>query len=137
MNQQDSPELPIEADPSAVEQISQPVAEPTGRFNDLERELALTLQQMRTQVCALGVSCVIISLALSLFVWNQNGQLSRAAANRTQRTEQIQQSLELWMPALNELAAYSSANPELRAIFTRHGLRLEDESASPGGPAPQ
>jgi hypothetical protein len=138
-NESESPELPIEDQAGAVEEIIEPTQEesvPAADPDEISQELALALQQMRTQICALGLCFVIVSVALSLFVWKQNSNLALSIKNRGQQVEQLKGSLELWMPALNELAAYSSANPELRTIFNRHGLQIGQQQPGAGTAAP-
>lgn len=100
------------------------------------------VQQLRTLVCGLGAGLLLVSLALSAFVYKQNRNLTGAISGRERQVEQLQANQKPLIFALNELGKYSVGKPELIAVFTRHGIQITAPSATsapisaPTAPAP-
>jgi hypothetical protein len=91
------------------------------------------VQQLRTLVCGLGAGLLLVSLALSAFVYKQNRNLMGATNGREREIAQLQANQQPLIYAINELGKYSVGKPELLALFTRHGIKI---SAAAGAPAP-
>lgn len=95
-------------------------------------DVARELRQMRGQVVGLGTAVLVVSLAFGVFVWKQNKALAAENNLNAQRIEQFRSTQSQWMPALNELASYSVANPELKAIFAKYGVQVGPAQPAPG-----
>jgi hypothetical protein len=80
------------------------------------------IQQLRTLVCVLGGVLVVVSLALTAFVWKQNRTLGAAASSRREQAIKLQGAQQQLTPAILELEKASADNKELLAIFARHGI---------------
>jgi hypothetical protein len=93
------------------------------------------VQQLRTLVCGLGAGLLLVSLALSAFVYKQNRNLMGATNGREREIEKLQANQRPLIYAINELGKYSMGKPELMAVFTRHGIKITAPSET-GGPAP-
>lgn len=98
--------------------------------------LEQSLQQLRVQICGLGIGFILVGVALGLFVYKQNRELSRGIEMRSQQMQQMQQVEQRWMPAIQELARYSSASAELREIFARFGLQFGTNQPPAGSTTP-
>jgi hypothetical protein len=121
-------EIRSQENESAASQ-SPTVAEP------LNMEAAV--QQLRILIAGLGAGLLMLSLALSAYVYKQNRNLSGAINGRERQIEQLQVNQKPLIFALNELGNYSAGKPELLAIFTRHGIQFAAASgASTPAPAP-
>lgn len=120
-----------EQDPGAVQDTGYAVPAASAGDPPIPAEVESALQQMRTQICGLGLGCILVSIGLSIFIITQNLSLGRGTKLRTKQIAAITDSLEVLKPALDDLAAYSSANPELLAIFARHGLQIDQQANKP------
>lgn len=95
-----------------------------------------SLQQLRVLVCGLGVGLLLVSAALSGFVWKQNRNLRAQTNARRQQIDQLRGTARQFEMAVNELAKFSRGKPELLAILARHGMQVVDEpTAPPSAPA--
>ena len=97
--------------------------------------VAAAIGQLRALVCILGGGLILVSLALSCFIFKQNRDLGAGNHNREIEIAQFQAQQKPLVAVLNELANYSAGKPELQSIFTRHGLQLTSNNAG-GQPAP-
>ena len=91
--------------------------------SDQPMDVTAAVGQLRVLVCGLGVGLILVSLALSAFVFKQTRDLAAVTNNREHQVMQLQATQRSMMNALNELAKYSAGKPELTAILTKHGLR--------------
>jgi hypothetical protein len=107
---------------------TQPVDEPM--------DVAGTLGQLRTLVCGLGAGLLIVSVALSAFVYKQNRNLAGVIAARQRQLSQLQQNGRVLDFTVNELVKYSAGKPELTALLAKHGIQMTPGTAG-GQPAPQ
>jgi len=92
-----------------------------------------SLQQLRVLVCGLMAGLLLVSAALSFFVWKQNRNLRAQTNARLRQVEQLRGTARQFELAMNELAKYSRGKPELLAILARHGMQLVD-SPAPAAP---
>ena len=94
------------------------------------------VKQLRVLVCGLGAGLLLVSLALSAFVYKQNRNLMAATNLRQRQMVQLQANQQPLMYAVNELGKYSVGKPELLAIFARHGIQITSpsEAGLPGVP---
>jgi hypothetical protein len=102
----------------------------TVRAVDAPMEVAVAIDQLRGLVCGLGIGLLVVSLALTAFVYKQNRDL--VAATELHKTQMLQlQATERSVGYVVEaLARYSVGKPELMAVLTRHGLQV-----MPSGPS--
>ena len=92
--------------------------------------------QLRVVVCGLGVALLVSSLTFNVFVWKQNRNIAAQTAARASQVSRLQASQQRLVPAVQELARYSAANPELTAVFSRFGIDLSVTSTgAPSAPA--
>jgi hypothetical protein len=83
------------------------------------------------------VGLLIVSLALTAFVYKQNRNLMGTTTLRQRQVSQLQASESSLVYLLNELAKYSNGKPELMALFAKHGMQVHPTAATPTPPAPQ
>jgi hypothetical protein len=107
-------------------QSEQPIAEQP-------MDLATAVGQLRLMVCGLAVGLIVVSLALSGFIFKQTRDLSAATNNRQHQIAELQVARKPTLSLLNELAKYSVGKPELTALFIKHGIQI----TPPTGAAPQ
>ena len=88
-------------------------------------DLTAAVRQLRALVCGLGAGLLIVSLALSAFVYKQNRNLTGTINMRQRQSAQLQANQQPVMYAVNELGKYSVGKPELLAIFARHGIQIK------------
>jgi len=93
-------------------------------------DVGQAVAQLRGLVCGLGLALLVLSLVFDAFVFKQNRNVQGETAFRTRQAAQMQAMEQRLMPALNDLARYSTANPEAMAIFKRHGLELTPPASS-------
>ncbi len=98
-------------------------------------DVAAAIGQLRLLVCGLGAGLILVSVALSGFVFKQNRDLTATTHNHNVEIAQLQAQQKPLLSVLNELAKYSIGKPELLAVFTRHGLQF-NPGAVPGAAAP-
>jgi hypothetical protein len=96
-------------------------------------DVVAAVTQLRAMVCGLGAGLILVSLALSGFVFKQTRDVKAASTNRERQIAQLQSVQKPTMSLLNELAKYSMGKPELIALFTKHGLQV----GPPNAAAPQ
>jgi len=104
--------VPTGNSPSAVASVSEPM------------DVQAAIGQLRILVCGLGAGLVIVSLALTAFVFKQNRNLAATIAVRQHQLSQLQANGQVLDYVVNELAKYSAGKPELTAIFTKHGVQV-------------
>ena len=87
-------------------------------------DLVRAVGELRVMVCGLGVALILVSLALSAFVFKQERDLAAATGNRQRQILQMQAMQKPMAGVLNELAKYSVGKPELMSLFAKHGLQF-------------
>jgi hypothetical protein len=112
--------------------MSTPEENAGGFESEQPMDVTAAIGQLRLLVCGLGAGLILVSLALSGFVFKQNRDLAAAAHNHQIEIAELQTQQKPLLNVVNELAKYSEGKPELLAIFTRHGVQL-----TPGAPAGQ
>jgi hypothetical protein len=93
-------------------------------------DVATAIDQLRTLVCGLGVGLLVVSLALTAFVYKQNRDLVAGIALHEQQIARLQANERLVNPVVNALIQYSAGKPELMGVLARHGLQVNPTSAS-------
>jgi hypothetical protein len=91
-------------------------------------DVATAVGQLRLLVCGLGAGLLLVSAALTVFVVKENRDLAAATAARQRQITEMQPSAQSLGYMVEQLAKYSFDKPELAAIFTRHGVRLNPPS---------
>jgi hypothetical protein len=91
-------------------------------------DVSTAVGQLRVLVCGLGAGLLIVSAALTIFVFKENRDLTATTAARQRQMAELQTSTQSLGYVVDQLAKYSMDKPELAAIFTRHGVRLNPES---------
>ena len=105
---------------------------------DESMNLATAVRQLRVLVCGLGAGLLIVSVALTAFVYKQNRNLMGTITLRQRQISQLQASGSSLGYLLNELAKYSTGKPELMALFAKHGMEVHASApAAPSQPSPQ
>jgi hypothetical protein len=89
---------------------------------EVSGDVATAIAQLRRLICGLGAGLIVVSLALSAFIYKQNTNLSATSRTRMQQLVALQQSQQVMNAALVELSPYAKTNSDLSAIFERHGL---------------
>jgi uncharacterized protein HemX len=92
-------------------------------------DVTAAVGQLRVLVCGLGAALLIVSLALSVFVFKQNRNLNATNASRQRQIAQLQKNGQVLDYVVNELARYSAGKPELTALFAKHGVDVTPPSA--------
>ena len=116
----------IQNQPSA----NRPVDEPM--------DVTTAVRQLRVLVCGLGAGLLIVSIALTSFVYKQNRNLIGTITVRQRQISQLQAAESSLGYLMGELAKYSAGKPELMALFTKHGIELRPPAAAaPSQPAPK
>ncbi len=101
-------------------------------------DVAAAVAQLRLLVCGLGAGLLIVSLALTGFVYKQNRNLLGTAALRQHQASQLQASASSLGYLVNELAKYSEGRPDLMALFAKHGMEIHPPAATaPAQPPPK
>jgi hypothetical protein len=107
---------------------NRPVGEPM--------DATAAIGQLRELVCGLGAGLLIVSLALTAYVYKQNRNLTAAITIRQHQISQLQSNESSLKYLLTELVKYSNGKPELAALFARHGIQVNPAAAS-SSPTPQ
>ena len=100
-------------------------------------DVAAAIAQLRVLVCGLGAGLLIVSLALTVFVFKQNRNLKAANATRQRQLTQLKANGQVLDYVVNELARYSAGKPELTAIFIKHGVEVTPTPVGQPVPAPK
>jgi hypothetical protein len=87
-------------------------------------DIIAAVGQLRVLVCGLGAGLLIVSVALTAFVFKENRDLAATTVARQRQISELQPSVQSLGYVVDQLARYSFNKPELAAIFTRHGVRL-------------
>jgi len=127
---------------SNPDEIQNPAGEARASQQSIDQpmDMPTAIGQLRSLVCGLGVGLLVVSLALSAFVYKQNRNLSGDIHLRQQQIAQLRVNRQQITYVLNELAKYSNGKPELVALFAKHGMQLAPpattgtEPASPATP---
>ena len=119
-----------------IDTMSTPEENTGGAELEQPMDVAAAIGQLRLLVCGLGAGLILVSLALSGFVFKQNRDLGATAYNHQIQIAQLQAQQKPLLYAVNELAKYSEDKPELQAIFTRHGLQSTQWGLARMGKAP-
>ncbi len=115
---------------------------PAQRLIDQPMDLATAVAQLRTLVCGLGAGLLVVSVALSAFVFKQNRNLAGAAYARQRQVAQLRANQQQINYVVDGLAKYSAGKPELMALFAKRGIRITSTPATtepfsaPSAPAP-
>ena len=96
---------------------------------DAPTDVAAAIDQLRILVCGLGVGLLVVSLALTAFVYKQNRNLVAVTVTHERQLARFQANER----SVNYLQ-YSSGKPELMGLLARHGLQI---APSPSSPQPQ
>ena len=105
---------------------------------DEPMDVTTAVRQLRVLVCGLGAGLLIVSVALTAFVYKQNRNLIGTATLRQRQISQLQASGTSLGYLIGELAKYSAGKPELTALFAKHGIELRSAAApAPAQPAPK
>lgn len=94
------------------------------------------LAQLRALVCGLGVGLLVVSVALSAFVFKQNRNLAGVIVARQHQLSQMQQNARVLDSVVSELVKYSTGKPELTALLTKRGIEITPATTA-GRPAPK
>lgn len=96
-------------------------------------DVATAIDQLRTLVCGLGVGLLVVSLALTAFVYIQNRNLVAGTTVHKRQVAQLLASERSVDNLVKALIQYSSGKPELMGLLARHGL----QAAPPASGQPQ
>ncbi|HTS19784.1 MAG TPA: hypothetical protein VMP11_19565 [Verrucomicrobiae bacterium] len=99
-------------------------------------DVSAAIAQLRMLVCGLGVGLLVVSLALTAFVYKQNRNLVRATNLHQQQLAALEANDHALDYLVNALIRYSTGKPELMALLARHGLRPPATSPAPAAPKP-
>lgn len=116
----------------------QPAQQPTESHAPGQKpplDLTRAVWQLRMLICWLGLALLVLSVAFDGFVWKQNRNLAAETSFRREQTKQIQAGQQRMQGAIEELARYSSSNPEMTAIFERFGFRIKLPPATNAPPS--
>ena len=97
-------------------------------------DVPAAIGQLRVLVCGLGAALLIVSLALTAFVYKQNRNLAATTVARQRQLSQLQVNGQVLDYLVNELAKYSAGKPELTALFAKRGVEVTPPAAA-GQPA--
>jgi hypothetical protein len=101
---------------------------------DAPTDVAAAIDQLRILVCGLGVGLLVVSLALTAFVYKQNRNLVAVTVTHERQLARFQANERSVNYLVNALVQYSSGKPELMGLLARHGLQI---APSPSSPQPQ
>ena len=105
---------------------------------DEPMDVTTAVRQLRVLVCGLGAGLLIVSIALTAFVYKQNRNLIVSTTLRQRQISQLQATESSLGYLMSELAKYSVGKPELMALFTKHGIELHPPAAAaPSQPLPK
>jgi hypothetical protein len=105
---------------------------------DEPMDVATAVRQLRVLVCGLGAGLLIVSVALTAFVYKQNRNLIGTATIRQRQISQLQATESSLGYLMGELAKYSAGKPELLALFAKHGVEFHPSAAAaPSQPSPK
>ena len=93
-------------------------------------DLTQALWQVRMICCSLGLGLLVVSLALSAFIWKENRNITAETNARIQQATRIQANQQQLQRVVEELARYSVGNAELTEIFKRSGININPPAAS-------
>jgi hypothetical protein len=93
-------------------------------------DMARAIDQLRTLVCGLGAGLLVVSLALTAFVYKQNRNLVGTTTLRQRQIAQLQANERSVNSVITELIQYSSGKPELMGVLARHGLQMAQPPAA-------
>jgi len=108
----------------------------TNRPADEPMDTASAVAQLRVLVCGLGAGLLVVSFALTAFVYKQNRNILSNTTLRQRQINQLQMSETALGNLVNELVKYSAGKPELMAIFAKHGMEIHPPAATPPTPPP-
>lgn len=91
-------------------------------------DVAAAIDQLRALVCGLGIGLLVVSLALTAFVFKQNRDLIAGKTTHERQIARLQASERSMDYLVDALVKYSAGKPDLMAVLARHGLQV--------GPAP-
>jgi len=97
---------------------------------DAPMDVAAAVDQLRTLVCGLGVGLLVVSLALTAFVYKQNRNLVASTILHERQIAGVQANERSVNSLVNALVQYSSGKPELMGLLARHGLQVAPAAAS-------
>lgn len=98
-------------------------------------DVATAIDQLRTLVCGLGVGLLVVSLALTAFVYKQNRNLVAVTIVHQRQIARMQANERSVNYVVNALIQYSAGKPELMGVLTRHGLQVS-QTPAPAQPRP-
>jgi hypothetical protein len=99
-------------------------------------DVATSIDQLRSLVCGLGIGLLVVSLALTAFVYKQNRNLIAGTIAHQRQIAQLQAGERSVSYLVNALIQYSSGKPDLMAMLVRHGLQVAPPPSAPPPSAP-
>jgi hypothetical protein len=87
-------------------------------------DVVTAIDQLRALVCGLGVGLLVVSLALTAFVYKQNRDLVAGTVAHERQVARLQANERSANYLVNALVHYSSGKPELMGLLARHGLQV-------------
>ncbi len=97
---------------------------------DAPADVATAIDQLRSLVCGLGVGLLVVSLALTAFVYKQNRNLVAATVMHQRQIARMQANERSVNYVVNALIQYSAGKPELMGVLARHGLQVSQTPAT-------
>jgi hypothetical protein len=91
---------------------------------DAPMDVAAAIDQLRALVCGLGVGLLVVSLALTAFVFKQNRDLIAARTMHERQIARLQTNERSMDYLVDELVRYSAGKPDLMALLAKHGLQV-------------
>ncbi len=93
-------------------------------------DVATAIDQLRGLVCGLGLGLLVVSLALTAFVYKQNRNLVAGTVLHERQVARLLANERSVDSLVNALVQYSSGKPELMGLLARHGLQVAPPAAS-------
>jgi hypothetical protein len=90
-----------------------------------EMDVNAALGELRRLVCWLGAGLLVLSLAVNVYVFKQNRNLSALVDARRAQVNQLEAVQRQWLPVVNDLVQYSQGRPDLQAVLKQCGISLQ------------
>lgn len=97
---------------------------------DAPMDVATAIDQLRALVCGLGIGLLVVSLALTAFIYKQNRNLVAATVIHQRQIARMQANERSVNYVVNALIQYSAGKPELMGVLARHGLQVSQTPAT-------
>jgi len=99
-------------------------------------DVATAIDQLRNLVCGLGIGLLVVSLALTAFVYKQNRNLVAGMALHERQIARLEANEHSVDSLVKALVQYSSGKPELMGLLAKHGLQGAPTASSAQPPRP-